>query len=62
MAWGFARLSIAEILGLAALENVASRRVMEKLGMGYAGTTRAYYDAELALYRIRRDTGMHAAD
>lgn len=62
LVWGFARLSIEEILGLAALENVASRRVMEKLGMGYAGTTTAYYDAELALYRIRRDDGVQAAD
>lgn len=55
LSWGFSTLAITEVLGLAAPENVGSRRVMEKLGMGYAGTTTDYYDAELALYSIRRE-------
>lgn len=61
LAWGFSALTISEVLGLAAPENIASRRVMEKLGMVYAGTTTDYYDAELALYCIRREAAGRAA-
>ena len=61
LAWGFAVLTIAEVLGLAAPENIGSCRVMEKLGMTYAGTTTDYYDAELALYGIRREALERAA-
>ena len=61
LSWGFATLAITEVVGLAAPENVGSRRVMEKLGMGYAGTTSDYYDAELALYCIRRDAAEQVA-
>lgn len=52
--WGFENLCIAAVIGLARRENTASLRVMQKLGMAYAGLTRRYYDDQLALYRLPR--------
>ncbi|MBX3064699.1 MAG: GNAT family N-acetyltransferase [Anaerolineae bacterium] len=49
---GFDVLKIAQIIGLAVPTNIASRRVMEKIGMKFQGITRDYYNMEFALYNI----------
>lgn len=54
VAWAFDALDIDEVIGLAAPLNLASRRVMVKLGMAYAGETDRYYGARLAFYRMDR--------
>jgi RimJ/RimL family protein N-acetyltransferase len=54
MAWGFDTLPLENIVALAFPANTASRRVMERLGMGYEGEVERYYGARLALYRISR--------
>jgi ribosomal-protein-alanine N-acetyltransferase len=53
IAWGFDRIGLAEIVSFAMVENAASLRVMEKLGMTYE---REFPRAGLphALYRLRR--------
>jgi ribosomal-protein-alanine N-acetyltransferase len=53
IAWGFARTGLTEIVAFALLDNIRSRRVMEKLGMEYV---RNFERAGLphALYRLRR--------
>lgn len=52
--YGFERLNLDKIVALAREENVASRRVMEKLGMafGYVGT---FYGMQLFHYGITRE-------
>jgi ribosomal-protein-alanine N-acetyltransferase len=52
VAWGFERCGLAEIVAFALIDNVRSRRVMEKLGMSYE---RDFERAGLphALYRLR---------
>jgi ribosomal-protein-alanine N-acetyltransferase len=52
LAWGFERCGLEEIVSFALLDNVRSRRVMEKIGMTYE---RDFERAGLphALYRIR---------
>jgi ribosomal-protein-alanine N-acetyltransferase len=53
--YGFGRLELDRIIALAAPENTASRRVMEKAGMRFEGITGDYYQgSELALYSITR--------
>jgi len=54
LAWGFENLPVEEVLGMARPENLASRRVLEKLGMRYAGLCDRYYEPALALYRLDR--------
>jgi len=51
--WGFERAGLDEIVAFALLDNLRSRRVMEKLGMTYE---RDFVRAGLphALYRLRR--------
>ncbi|MCC6616326.1 MAG: GNAT family N-acetyltransferase [Anaerolineae bacterium] len=53
--YGFEHHQLAEIIGLAFAANSASRRVMERLGMTYAGETDRYYETTLVLYRLARD-------
>lgn len=52
--YGFDELNLGKIVALAREENLASRRVMEKLGMqyGYVGT---FYGSELVHYEITRE-------
>ena len=52
--WGFRNLGIDAVIGMARLQNAASCRVMQKLGMAYSGMTTRYYDDRLALYRLPR--------
>jgi RimJ/RimL family protein N-acetyltransferase len=52
--WGFRNLSIESVIGMARPENLASCKVMRKLGMAYSGVTHRYYDDRLALYRLPR--------
>lgn len=53
IAYGFETLKPAQIYGLAVPENAGSRRVLEKLGFVYQGTTTDFYDAPLVCYTIR---------
>ena len=56
LGYGFERAALERIIALAVPENIASRRVMEKLGMRYEGVTTAYYrGAGLALYTLTRE-------
>lgn len=52
--YGFEKLGLDLIFALAFPKNTGSRRVMEKIGMTYAGTG-FYYEVELATYTITRD-------
>lgn len=52
--WGFANLAVHEIQAFTRSEHLASRRVMEKLGMGYLGETDRYYGETLAAYGLPR--------
>jgi [ribosomal protein S5]-alanine N-acetyltransferase len=51
---GFTRFSIDTIIGRVALKNVASVRVLEKLGMTYWKTDVCEHDPEALIYRIER--------
>jgi Acetyltransferases, including N-acetylases of ribosomal proteins len=51
--YGFERLGFERIIAVTRPENVASQRVMEKIGMGYEGTTRLD-DMDLVVYAIWR--------
>jgi ribosomal-protein-alanine N-acetyltransferase len=50
--YSFETLHLERILALAMPPNLASQRVMQKLGMTYEGTTIAYYGTELVLYTL----------
>jgi ribosomal-protein-alanine N-acetyltransferase len=50
--YGFETLALHEIIALAFPANLASQRVMQKLGMTHEGTTTAYYNSELVIYRL----------
>jgi ribosomal-protein-alanine N-acetyltransferase len=52
--YGFETLELRRIIALAMPPNIASQRVMQKLGMQYQGVTDVYYHAELALYTLER--------
>ncbi len=52
--WGFETLALEQIIAVAYPENLASRRVMERLGMTYEGEIERYYDARLSLCRIHK--------
>lgn len=52
--WGFSALPVLEVMGLSMIENEASWRLMERLGMGYVGETEEYYGRRLAQYRLTR--------
>lgn len=55
--FGFETANLPYILALAVPANVASQRVMQKIGMRHIGLTNQYYNnAELVLYRQERDT------
>ena len=50
---GFRALGFDPIVAVAVPENTASRRVLEKLGLGYRGL-RFHYGFDLAFYELRR--------
>ncbi len=54
LGYGFEQANLAYILALADPDNLASQRVMQKIGMRGLGFTEAYYQARLALYRMDR--------
>jgi RimJ/RimL family protein N-acetyltransferase len=51
--YGFACTPLELIVGVARPENLASRRVLEKTGLRYAGM-RHYYNLELAYYELTK--------
>jgi RimJ/RimL family protein N-acetyltransferase len=51
--WMWANTSVSELTAWAAVENAASRRVLEKLGMAYEGDRMLHGDL-CALYRLKR--------
>lgn len=54
--YGFETANLPYILAVADVPNIASQRVMQKIGMHYVGVTTEYYDhTELVLYRMDRD-------
>lgn len=54
--YGFETARLPYILALADVPNVASQRVMQKIGMRYVGVTQQYYEhADLVLYRMDRE-------
>ncbi|MBI5670156.1 MAG: GNAT family N-acetyltransferase [Chloroflexi bacterium] len=54
--YGFETAALPYILAVANPPNVASQRVMQKIGMRYIGLTSQYYNnTELVLYRMDRD-------
>jgi RimJ/RimL family protein N-acetyltransferase len=50
--YGFETLRLPEIIALAFPANIASQRVMQKLGMTHEGATTSYYNSELVIYRM----------
>lgn len=52
--FGFEVAELDEIVAVAFPQNMASVRVMEKIGMHYQGHTTAYYGLELALCTLSR--------
>ena len=54
LVYGFEELHFNRIVAVARPENVASCRVMEKIGMTFDGIGR-FYDRDLAHYSIRRE-------
>jgi RimJ/RimL family protein N-acetyltransferase len=52
--YGFEELKLNRIVAVAMPENIASRRVMEKIGMRYEKTGH-WYEAELVYYAISQD-------
>ena len=59
MKYGFEVVALPQIIGLAYPDNLASRHVLEKLGMGYRGTTDSYYGITFAHYTL--DAAAYAA-
>jgi ribosomal-protein-alanine N-acetyltransferase len=51
---GFRDHDLERIVAVAHIENWASRRIMEKLGMTYK-KTEFHYDAECAFYSVSKD-------
>ncbi len=51
--YGFNKLNLEKIVAVARPENIASRRVMEKIGMNYDYTGK-FYDRDLVHYSINR--------
>ncbi len=52
--YGFEELGLREIVALAAVDNLASQRVMDKLGMKYRRTLKLW-KMRLKLYSVRRE-------
>jgi [ribosomal protein S5]-alanine N-acetyltransferase len=48
------QIGLSRVVAVADEENVASHRVMERLGMELRGRTRDYYDVEVVLYTLEK--------
>ena len=59
--FGFEEAGLPEVTALAVPENVASRRVMVKVGMEYRGIVTDYYNTRLACYLISREAFTYGA-
>ncbi len=55
LAYGFTELNLERIIGLTFKENVASQKVLEKIGMRKLGLTTKYYGMELLEWEKRRE-------
>jgi ribosomal-protein-alanine N-acetyltransferase len=59
--YGFKTLGLKKIVSTAHVENLASRRVMEKIGMDFIdnrvhyGCLQAYYEIEIGAYIVKED-------
>lgn len=53
--YGFEALNLSAIYGLSFPANIASQRVMQKLGMMLEGITHRFYNAELTCYKLTRE-------
>ena len=53
--YGFETYPLEQIIALAVPDNLASQRVMQKIGMHFQGRTDRYYNTELVLYSLKRD-------
>ncbi len=58
--YGFEALNLSAIYGLSFPANVASQKVMQKIGMAHEGITYRYYNAELTCYKLAREAYFHA--
>ena len=54
MRYGFEQANLPQLIALAYPQNIASQRVMQKLGMTYAGESDDYHGLRLALYKLDR--------
>ena len=61
LTFGFTDAGLEKIVAVAHLENTASRRIMEKLGMTYK-KTEYHYNADCAFYSITRTEFLNAAN
>ena len=52
--YGFESAGLSQIIAVAFPDNLASQRVMQKIGMTHQGLTDQYYNASLVLYTIQR--------
>ena len=50
--YGFETMGLERIIALAEPENIASQRVMQKIGMQHQGLTNRYYNVDLVLYTL----------
>ena len=53
--YGFTELALPTIYAVTTPDNIRSQRVMARLGMQYLGSTEAYYNHHLQLYRLSAD-------
>jgi len=58
--WGFEDLGLDHIVAIAWPDNVASRRVMDRVGMKYVKVAN-YYHADVVYYAIRREEHLAAS-
>ena len=56
MRYGFERLQVDELHAIAYPENIASLRIMQKIGMVHQGSTDRYYGVKAEHYTIQRDS------
>lgn len=61
LCFAFTRAALPRIVAVAFPQNIASLRVMQKIGMRYTGLTTQYYNLELASYALTH-AEYHAAN
>jgi RimJ/RimL family protein N-acetyltransferase len=60
--YAFETAGLEKVIALAYPENIASQKVMQKIGMKYVGLTDDYYHATLIMYQIERTDWQPAPD